>query len=104
MYLTQILVSGLDIEEADGLRQILGHVQARVEAEAEDGVHDGARVLQRERQAVGQLLEGADGHGGVGGLQAADVGLHDLAAVLGRVPHVLEEQVVGLGGDSIGIL
>ena len=56
LYLTQLLVSGIDVEESDALGEILRDVHARVESEAEDGVHDVAGVLLGERQQVGQLL------------------------------------------------
>ena len=96
LYLTQLLVSSIDVEERNALGEILRDVHARVESEAEDGVHDVAGVLLGERQQVGQLLEGAHGDGRVRGLEAADVGVDDGAAVPGRVPQVLQEQVVRL--------
>ena len=96
LYLTQLLVSGIDVEESDALGEVLRHVHARVESEAEDGVHDVAGVFLGEGHQVGQLLEGAHGDGRVRGLEAADVGVDDGAAVPGRVPQVLQEQVVRL--------
>ena len=90
------LVSSIDVEKSDALGEVLRHVHARVESEAEDGMHDVAGVLLGERQQVGQFLEGAHGDGRVRGLEAADVSVNDGAAVPRRVSQVLQEQVVRL--------